>query len=142
MKTATQLLAAKDSAVWTISPDSSVLDAIRLMGEKNIGALLVTDGSQLAGIISERDYARKVILKGKESHSTPISEIMTGNVVSVSPGESIDGCMELMTKHKIRHLPVIEKGMVVGVLSIGDLVRAIIADQSDTIAHLEGYIRG
>lgn len=142
MKTATQLLAAKDSAVWTISPDSSVLDAIRLMGEKNIGALLVTDGTQLAGIISERDYARKVILKGKESHSTPISEIMTGNVVSVSPGESIDGCMELMTKHKIRHLPVIEKGMVVGVLSIGDLVRAIIADQSDTIAHLEGYIRG
>ncbi len=142
MKTATQLLAAKDSAVWTISPDSSVLDAIRLMGEKNIGALLVTDGSQLTGIISERDYARKVILKGKESHSTPISEIMTGNVVSVSPGESIDGCMELMTKHKIRHLPVIEKGMVVGVLSIGDLVRAIIADQSDTIAHLEGYIRG
>jgi CBS domain-containing protein len=142
MKTATQLLAVKDSAVWTISPESSVLDAVRLMGEKNIGALLVIEGTQLAGIISERDYARKVILKGKESHSTPISEIMTSNVVSVSPAESIDNCMALMTQHKIRHLPVIDNGIVTGVLSIGDLVRAIIADQSDTIAHLEGYIRG
>jgi CBS domain-containing protein len=112
------------------------------MGEKNIGALLVIEGTQLAGIISERDYARKVILKGKESHSTPISEIMTSNVVSVSPAESIDNCMALMTQHKIRHLPVIDNGIVTGVLSIGDLVRAIIADQSDTIAHLEGYIRG
>ena len=140
MKTATQLLAAKDSAIWTISPDHSVLDAIKLMGEKEIGALLVTNGTELVGIISERDYARKVILKGKESHSTRISEIMTGNVVSVSPGESIDHCMALMTQHKIRHLPVINNGIITGVLSIGDLVRAIIADQSDTIAHLEGYI--
>ena len=142
MKTATTLLAAKDSAVWTISPESSVLDAVRLMEEKNIGALLVIDGTQLTGIISERDYARKVILRGKESHSTPISEIMSINVVSVSPAESIDNCMALMTKHKIRHLPVIDKGTVTGVLSIGDLVRAIIADQSDTIAYLEGYITG
>ncbi len=140
MKTATQLLAAKDSAVWTISPDHSVLDAIKLMGEKEIGALLVTNDNQLVGIISERDYARKVILQGKESHSTRISEIMSNNVVTVSPGESIDNCMALMTQHKIRHLPVTDNGIVTGVLSIGDLVRAIIADQSDTIAHLEGYI--
>lgn len=140
MKNATQLLAGKDPIVWTISPDSSVLDAIKLMGEKEIGALLVTESNNLIGIVSERDYARKVILKGKESHNTPISDIMTANVVSVSPDESIDNCMALMTRHKIRHLPVIERGRITGVLSIGDLVKAIIAEQSDTIAHLEGYI--
>lgn len=140
MKIATQLLAGKDPIVWTISPESSVLDAIKLMGEKEIGALLVTESNKLIGIISERDYARKVILKGKESHNTPISDIMTANVVSVGPSESIDSCMTLMTRHKIRHLPVIENGRIVGVLSIGDLIKAIIAEQSDTIAHLEGYI--
>lgn len=140
MKIATQLLAGKDPIVWTVSPESSVLDAIKLMGEKEIGALLVTESNKLIGIISERDYARKVILKGKESHNTPISDIMTANVVSVGPSESIDSCMTLMTRHKIRHLPVIENGRIVGVLSIGDLIKAIIAEQSDTIAHLEGYI--
>ena len=140
MKNATQLLAGKNTPVWVISPDSSVLDAIKLMGEKEIGALLVTQFDTLIGIVSERDYARKIILKGKESHNTPISEIMTANVVTVGPDESIDQCMALMTKHKIRHLPVIEKERIVGVLSIGDLVKAIIAEQSDTIAHLEGYI--
>ena len=140
MKNATQLLAGKNTTVWVISPDSSVLDAIKLMGEKEIGALLVTQFDTLIGIVSERDYARKVILKGKESRNTPISEIMTANVVTVGPDESIDQCLALMTKHKIRHLPVIENGRIVGVLSIGDLVKAIIAEQSDTIAHLEGYI--
>ena len=140
MTNATQLLARKDPIVWTISPDSSVLDAIKLMGEKEVGALLVTESNSLVGIVSERDYARKVILKGKESHDTPISDIMSGNVVTVGPDESIDGCMALMTKHKIRHLPVIEAGRITGVLSIGDLVKAIIAEQSNTIAHLEGYI--
>ena len=140
MKNATQLLAGKNTPVWVISPDSSVLDAIKLMGEKEIGALLVTQFDTLIGIVSERDYARKVILKGKESRNTPISEIMTANVVTVGPDGSIDQCMALMTKHKIRHLPVIEKERIVGVLSIGDLVKAIIAEQSDTIAHLEGYI--
>ena len=140
MKNATQLLAGKNTPVWVISPDSSVLDAIKLMGEKEIGALLVTQFDTLIGIVSERDYARKIILKGKESHNTPISEIMTANVVTVGPDGSIDQCMALMTKHKIRHLPVIEKERIVGVLSIGDLVKAIIAEQSDTIAHLEGYI--
>ena len=140
MKNATQLLAGKNTPVWVISPDSSVLDAIKLMGEKEIGALLVTQFDTLIGIVYERDYARKIILKGKESHNTPISEIMTANVVTVGPDGSIDQCMALMTKHKIRHLPVIEKERIVGVLSIGDLVKAIIAEQSDTIAHLEGYI--
>ncbi len=140
MKKATQLLAGKDPIVWTISPDNSVLDAIKLMSEKEIGALLVTRSNRLVGIVSERDYARKVILKGKESHNTPISEIMTENVISVRPNESIDHCMALMNKHKIRHLPVIEKGRITGVLSIGDLIKSIIAEQSNTIAHLEGYI--
>ena len=140
MKTATQLLAGKDSAIWSISPDSTVLDAIKLMSEKEIGALLVMEDRALAGILSERDYARKVILQGKASNNTPISEIMSGNIVTVTPGDSIEHCMSLMTKHKIRHLPVVDRGVVTGVLSIGDLVKAIIAEQSDTIAHLEEYI--
>ncbi|MEM7258690.1 MAG: CBS domain-containing protein [Pseudomonadota bacterium] len=141
MKTATQLLAGKDSVVWSIAPDNTVLDAIKLMAEKEIGALLVMQSNALVGIVSERDYARKVILQGKASHSTPISEIMSGNVVTVTSGESIENCMSLMTAHKIRHLPVLDNGVVAGVLSIGDLVKAIIAEQSDTIAHLEEYIR-
>ena len=141
MTTATQLLAAKDSVVWSISPDNTVLDAIRLMAEKEIGALLVMQHTALVGIVSERDYARKVILQGKASHSTPISEIMSGNVVTVEAGETIENCMSLMTTNKIRHLPVMDNHTVTGVLSIGDLVKAIIAEQSDTIAHLEEYIR-
>lgn len=140
MKNATQLLAGKHPIVWTISPDSSVLDAIKMMGEKEIGALLVTVSNKLVGVVSERDYARKVILKGKESHNTKISEIMSGNVITVGPDDTIDHCMGLMVKHKIRHLPVLEKERITGVLSLGDLVKAIIAEQSDTIAHLEGYI--
>lgn len=140
MKTAAQLLASKDPIVWTVEKDSSVLDAIKIMSEKEIGALLVTDATQLVGIVSERDYARKVILKGKESHNTLVSEIMSSNVVSVGPTSSIEQCMSLMTKNKIRHLPVMDSGRITGVLSIGDLVKAIIAEQSDTIQHLEGYI--
>ncbi len=140
MKTAAQLLAGKDPIVWTVEKDSSVLDAIKIMSEKEIGALLVTDATQLVGIVSERDYARKVILKGKESHNTLVSEIMSSNVVSVGPTSSIEQCMSLMTKNKIRHLPVMDSGRITGVLSIGDLVKAIIAEQSDTIQHLEGYI--
>lgn len=141
MKTVTQLLAGKDSVVWSISQDSTVLDAIKLMAEKEIGALLVMQNGALAGIVSERDYARKVILQGKASHTTPISEIMTDNVVAIKSSESIEHCMSLMTQHKIRHLPVVDDGVVTGVLSLGDLVKAIIAEQSDTIAHLEEYIR-
>ncbi len=140
MKTVTQLIAGKSPIVWTIEADQPVLDAIRLMAEKEIGALLVTENTKLIGIISERDYARKVILRNKSSRETPVSEIMSVNVVSVGPDDTINKCMELMTEHKIRHLPVIEKDRITGVLSIGDLVKAIIADQQKTIQHLEGYI--
>lgn len=140
MKTVAQLLAGKPSEVWTISAQQPVLDAIKRMAEKNIGALLVTDDNKLTGVISERDYARKVILRGKSSRETPVSEIMSNNVVSVAPEDTIDTCMTLMTQHNIRHLPVIEKGRITGVLSIGDLVRATIAEQQQTIQHLEGYI--
>jgi len=145
MKTVAQLLAAKTGAaktsdIWTIDATQPVLDAIKCMAEKNIGALLVTDGQKLTGIISERDYARKVILRGKSSRETLVSEIMSDNVISVAPDDTIDTCMSLMTKYNIRHLPVLERGKITGVLSIGDLVRATIADQQQTIEHLEGYI--
>ena len=140
MKTVTQLIAGKPSAIWTVEPAQPVLDAIKRMAEKNIGALLVTKDGQLVGIISERDYAREIILRGKSSSETPVSEIMSGNVITVSPIDTIDTCMTLMTKNDIRHLPVLERGKVTGVLSIGDLVRATITDQQQTIEHLEGYI--
>ena len=140
MKTVTQIIANKQPVVWTVKADQLVLDAIKIMAEKEIGALLVTSGDELIGIISERDYAREVILRGKSSHETPISEIMTTNVVTVGSNDSIDRCMELMTEHKIRHLPVMEQGKIVAVLSIGDLVAAIIAEQKSDIQHLEGYI--
>ena len=140
MKTVTQIIARKESVVWTVKADQPVLDAIKIMAEKEIGALLVTSGDELIGIVSERDYAREVILRGKSSHETPVSDIMTTNVVSVAAGDSIDRCMELMTEHKIRHLPVIEQGKIIAVLSIGDLVAEIIAEQKSDIQHLEGYI--
>lgn len=140
MKTATQLLAQKDPIVWTVTADQSVLDAITLMAEKNIGALLVTDSNQLTGLLSERDYARKVILKGKNSHSTTVAEIMSSNLVTVGPDADVDTCMALMNKHKIRHLPVLDSNRIVGILSIGDMVKAIIAEQQETIQHLEEYI--
>jgi len=149
VKTATQLLAQKDPIVWTVTADQSVLDAIKLMAEKNIGALLVTDAgnasdnsgaNKLIGLLSERDYARKVILKGKNSHSTTVGEIMSSNLVTVGPDTDVDSCMALMNKHKIRHLPVLDRNRIVGILSIGDMVKAIIADQQETIQRLEDYI--
>lgn len=140
MKTATQLLAQKDPIVWTVTADQSVLEAITLMAEKNIGALLVTESNQLSGLLSERDYARKVILKGKNSQGTKVGEIMSSNLVTVGPDADVDTCMALMTKHKIRHLPVLDSNRIVGILSIGDMVKAIIADQQETIQHLEDYI--
>lgn len=140
MSTATQLLAKKDATVWAIGPHQSVLDAIRLMAEKEIGALLVTQGEKLCGIVSERDYARKVILKGKESHSTRVDEIMSANVITATPSSDVDHCMAVMTKHRIRHLPIIDAQRIVGVLSIGDLVKAKIAEQQATISQLETYI--
>jgi CBS domain-containing protein len=142
MKTAKDILDAKGHGVWSIATNSCVFDAIKLMAERQVGALIVMDGNKLAGIVSERDYTRKVILQGRTSHGTPVREIMTTHVVSVRPNQSVKECMAVMTEKRVRHLPVLEGGQLVGMLSIGDLVKAIIADQEFTIEQLEGYIRG
>ncbi|MBW8808398.1 MAG: CBS domain-containing protein [Lysobacter sp.] len=130
MRTVRQLLDAKAAAeVFAIGPDAPVIDAIRLMAEKRIGAVLVMEGSRLAGILSERDYARKIVLQGRSSADTPVRDIMTAQVVSVSLGDSAERCMQIVTERRIRHLPVLEGGEVIGVVSIGDLVKAVIEDQ-------------
>lgn len=140
MKTVRQLLQAKGSAVYSVSPDARVFEALKLMAEKEVGALVVLDRGNLAGILSERDYARKVILHGKSSHDIPVREIMTQDVVTVQPGQTVDQCMALMTSRRIRHLPVVEDGKLAGVVSIGDLVKEVIAEQEQTIRQLETYI--
>jgi CBS domain-containing protein len=125
-----------------VKPDDSVLDAIRVMAEKNIGAVVVMQGDEMVGIMSERDYARKVIVKGRASDNTAVADIMTADVLTTSGAETVNECMGRMTKKKIRHLPVVEDDTVVGMISIGDLVEAIIADQQEEIEHLEHYISG
>ena len=140
MKTLTQLLQAKGREIYSIAPDARVFDALKLMAEKNVGALVVLDNNKLAGIFSERDYARKVILYGKSSHDILVREIMTGKVVTVHPGQAIEECMALMTAKRIRHLPVTDGERLIGVLSIGDLVKEVIAEQEETIKQLENYI--
>ncbi|MDH4126983.1 MAG: CBS domain-containing protein [Gammaproteobacteria bacterium] len=142
MKLIKHLLDRKGRQIISIKPDASVLDAIRLMAEKNIGAVLVMKNNRLLGIMSERDYARKVVVKGRASDTTPVSDIMTSNVVSTTSSETVDTCMTLMTDKRIRHLPVVDDNVVVGVISIGDLVHAIIADQQEAIEQLEQYISG
>lgn len=142
MKLVNQLLDSKGHDVLSITPAASVLDAIKLMAEKGVGALIVMDGDALAGIVTERDYARKVILKGRSSQETPVSEIMTPDVISTSPEKTVNTCMNMMTDKRIRHLPVVEAGKVTGMVSIGDLVKAIIADQKEEIEQLEQYISG
>ncbi len=142
MKTVEQILDAKGLDVWSITPDASVLEAIKLMAEKEVGALLVMTGEKPVGIVSERDYARKVILKGRSSQKTPIQDIMTTHVVCVSPNQSIEECMALMTEKHIRHLPVMDGERLRGMLSIGDLVKAVIAEQKLVIKELERYISG
>lgn len=142
MKLIKHLLDRKGRQIISIKPDDTVLDAIRLMAEKNIGAVIVMDGKQLVGIMSERDYARKVIVKGRASDKTPVAEIMTAAVLTTSDTETVYSCMELMTERKIRHLPVLNDGKVEGMISIGDLVQAIIADQQEAIEQLEHYISG
>lgn len=137
-----QLLMNKGTDVWSTSPDVSVYDALILLAEKNIGALLVLQDGELVGIISERDYARKVVLYGKTPMETSVREIMVEDVVTVGPQMTIEDAMALMTEKRIRHLPVIEGTKIVGVISIGDLVKSIIADQEFTINQLENYIRG
>ena len=140
MKTVTQLLQAKGREIHTIGPEARVFEALKLMAEKNVGALVVTEGGRLAGIISERDYARKVILLSKSSHEIAVREIMTSKVITVQPGQTVEQCMALMTEKRIRHLPVTEGDKLVGVLSIGDLVKEVIAEQEQTIRQLESYI--
>lgn len=140
MKSVSQLLQDKGVSVLSVTPETKVFDALKLMAEKNIGALLVMSGGKLHGILSERDYARKVILLGKSSHDLAVREIMSDEVVTVTPKQTVDDCMALMTGRRIRHLPVLDNGKVVGVLSIGDLVKAVIALQQQTIQELESYI--
>ena len=142
MVTVSQLLRIKGNDIFATRPEATVLDALHLMAEKNVGALLVLDHGKLAGIFSERDYARKVILHGKTSKETLVREIMTTEVYSVSPGDTLDECMALMTEEHIRHLPVLSGGQVVGVISIGDIVKEIISEQGFVIGQLEKYIAG
>ena len=142
MKTVDNLLAKKGTEVWSIAPEASIYDAVSLMAEKGIGALLVMEGEQLRGIVSERDYARKVILAGKSSRETPVSDIMTSAVLCAKLEQTVEQCLALMTDKRIRHLPVAESGRVVGLVSIGDLVKEIIAEQQFIIEQLEHYIAG
>jgi CBS domain-containing protein len=137
-----EILQHKGATVWTIGPEATVFEAIQLMADKNIGALLVTDKDKLTGIISERDYTRKVALKGKSSKELKVREIVSEHLVHVTPGHSIEECLRLMTDHRVRHLPVLDGEKIAGVVSIGDLVNWIISAQSTTIRQLETYITG
>jgi len=140
MASVRDLLDSKGTAIYSVGPDDPVLGAIKVMAERHVGALLVMKGSELLGIISERDYARKVILLGRASGDTPVSQIMSTPVYTVTPKRTVSDCMRLMTQHRVRHLPVVENGQVIGVISIGDLVKAVIEDQRQTIEQLEDYI--
>jgi|SRR6185436_9627396 len=137
-----EILHTKGNAVWTISPDLTVFEAIQIMADKNVGALLVTREGRLVGVLSERDYTRKVVLKGRSSRETPVSEILSDRVIHVTPDHTVEECMRLMTEHRVRHLPVLEGEKVAGVVSIGDLVNWIIGAQNSAIHQLETYITG
>jgi len=141
MLTAAQLLRHKGGNTYNVDPDAPVIEAIRLMAEHSVGALLVMKDDRLVGVISERDYARKVILRGHSSSEIPVRQIMSSPVLTVKPDQTVHDCMQLMTDKRIRHLPVVDRERVVGVLSIGDLVRAVLEEQQQTIADLERYIR-
>jgi len=142
MRTVTQLLRAKGHEVFSVSPETPVFEALQVMAEKNVGALLVIEGERLVGILSERDYARKVILKGKSSKEIPVREIMSSYVLYVRPQQTIEECMALMTDKRVRHLPVLDEDRLVGVISIGDVVKAVIAEQEFMIEQLQNYITG
>jgi signal-transduction protein with cAMP-binding, CBS, and nucleotidyltransferase domain len=141
-ETVASVLQHKGSDIWWISPDASVFDAIALMAGKSVGAVLVMDQAQLLGIVSERDYARKVILQGRSSKETRVADVMTAPVITVTPRTTVHECMEIVTLNRIRHLPVVDADRVVGIVSIGDLVRKIVATHEETIHHLHEYIVG
>ncbi|GAB3104172.1 CBS domain-containing protein [Lysobacter terrae] len=140
MRTVRQLLEAKTPEIYAISPEAPVIDAIRLMAEKRIGAVLVMEGPRLVGILSERDYARKIVLQGRSSSDTPVSTIMTAEVVTVRLDDTAERCMQIVTNERIRHLPVLRNGEVIGLVSIGDLVKAVIEDQQVELDQLQRYI--
>ena len=142
MKTVKEILKAKGTEIWSVQPSDTVLDSLRLMADKGIGSLLVMDGEKLMGIVTERDYARKVILEGKSSKDTSVSDVMTRKVLCVSPERTVDECMALMTDKRARHLPVVDHKRVVGVVSIGDLVKTLINEQQILIDQLQHYISG
>ena len=136
------LMQQKDLVLWSVGPQATVFDAIKLMAEKNIGALLVLDGEELLGVFTERDYTRKIALAGKSSRETRVGDVMSGRVITVTPGDSVEDCMRLMTEHRIRHLPVVTGDKAVGIVSIGDLVNWTISTQNAAIEQLEQYIAG
>ncbi|MER3482701.1 MAG: histidine kinase [Meiothermus sp.] len=140
--TVRQLLQAKGGATHTVSPDISVFEALEQMAAHDIGAVLVTDKSDLVGIFSERDYARKIVLMGRVSRDTLVKEVMSSDLVTVGPAATVADCMELMTRHRVRHLPVLENGALIGIISIGDVVKAIMTQQELMISELESYISG
>jgi len=142
MHTASDILREKGNTVWSVKPTDTVLEALGVMAKHDVGAVLVLDGDKLVGIFSERDYARKVVLAGRSSKDSRVDEIMTSQVVCVSPERSIDECMALMTNRRLRHLPVVDHKRVIGIVSIGDLVKATIDDQQFTITQLQSYIAG
>ena len=142
MTTVDQLLANKGSDIWSVTPDATVFEALQMMAEKNVSGLLILENEKLVGIFTERDYARKLILKGRFSKDTKVGDLMTTNVLYVETKNTIDDCMTLMTEKRIRHLPVFDDGKLVGILTIGDLVKQIISEQQTTIQHLENYIAG
>ena len=136
------ILSHKGSSVWSISPEATVLEAVQMMADKNVGALLVTDNGRLVGIVSERDYTRKVVIKGKSSKTTAVKEILSSQVIHVTPEHTVQECLRLMTDHHFRHLPVLEGDQIAGIVSIGDLVNWIISAQTSTISQLQTYITG
>ncbi|KPK06079.1 MAG: inosine-5-monophosphate dehydrogenase [Betaproteobacteria bacterium SG8_39] len=143
MTTATQILKSKsDKSIYTTTPSTSVFDAIKLMAEKKIGALVVTEGDSVVGVVTERDYARKIVLMSRSSKETPVRDIMTSSVMCVRPDRTSEECMALMTEHRMRHLPVMDDGKLIGLISIGDLVKDVISEQQFIIQQLEQYIAG
>jgi CBS domain-containing protein len=142
MVTVRELLNAKPDKLWTVSPNATVYEALQILAEKDVGALPVVDGGRLCGIFSERDYARKIVLMGRTSRETPVAELMVRAVVCVAPSDSIQDCMALMTERHIRHLPVLRDDVLIGIVTIGDVVKHVIDEQEHTIEHLERYIRG